>query len=180
MDAKGVTFLARKKLIAGQFGADKWEPFIAALAKREPYFKTGILPTTLIPIDAFLRFNEAVLKTFYRGDERGYIAMGETTAEYSLLEGPYKTFLWNHDYQSLIEDSIPKLWKKFYSAGRVEASYFRGGAEALIRDLPVTHPYFDYAVVGYMKRALELGGAVDVSFRRVKDDVIHFKFKFTE
>ena len=180
MDAKGVTFLARKKLIAEQFGADKWEAFIAAFAKREPYFRTGVLPTAQIPIDKFLAFNEAVLKEFFRDDERAYIAMGEKTAEYSLLEGPYKTYLKNHDYKSLTESSIPKLWRKFYSDGRVETKYFSGGAEAVILDLPLKHPYFEYAVVGYMKRALELAGAVDVTFRRVKDDTTHYKFKFTE
>ena len=180
MDAKGVAFLARKSLIGEQFGKEKWEAFLAEQAEREPYFKTAVLPTTLIPIDIFLRFNEEIIARFFRGDEKAYLVVGEKTAEYSLVDGPYKTYLKSHDYQRLVEDSIPKLWLKFYTDGRVETTYSKGGAEATIMDLPVKHPYFEFAVVGYMKKTLELAGAKGVRFKKVDDETTHYTFKFAE
>jgi hypothetical protein len=180
MEAKGVALLARKKLVSEQFGEDTWDAFLKEYGEKDGYFRTDILPTALIPIDKFLAFNEALLKKFFLGDERAYITMGERTAEYSLVEGPYKTYLRDRDYRKLAEESVPKLWKKFYTDGTLEIIYQPGQVEAAIHGLPQRHVYFESAVVGYMKRTLELAGARDVSYRKLAGDDIRFRFTFTE
>jgi hypothetical protein len=180
MEAKGVAFQARKKLVCEQFGEDKWEAFLKEYGERDGYFRTDILPTALIPIDKFLAFNEALLKRFFMGDERAYVTMGERTAEFSLVDGPYKTYLRNRDYKSLVEESVPKLWKKFYTDGTLEITYQPGQVDASIHGLPQRHVYFESAVVGFMKRTLELAGAAKVSFTKLPGKDIRFKFTFTE
>ena len=180
MEAKGVAFQARKQLVCEQFGEDKWNAFLKAYGEKDAYFRTDVLPTALIPIDKFLAFNEALLKEFYGGDQRAYVAMGEKTADYSLVDGPYKTYLRNRDYKKLVEESIPKLWKKFYTDGTLEISYSLGAVDAAIHGLPQRHVYFESAVVGFMKRTLELAGAKEVSYRKLPGDDIRFKFTFTE
>ena len=54
MEAKGVAFISREKMIINQFGEDKWNIFINKIADKNNYFKKTILPTDLIPIDDFL------------------------------------------------------------------------------------------------------------------------------
>jgi hypothetical protein len=180
MEAKGVAFQARKKLVCEQFGEARWDAFLKAHGEHDPYFRTDVLPTALIPIDKFLAFNEALLKEFYLGDERAYVVMGEKTAEYSLVEGPYKTYLRARDYRTLVTESVPKLWRKFYTAGELEISYAPGAVEAAIHGLPQRHVYFESAVVGFMKRTLELAGARDVLYRKRAGDGIRFTFTFSE
>ncbi len=183
MEVKGVAFLSRKEGIIKQFGKEKWEEFIKKISTEESYFKQPILASTLIPVQSFLIFQDVLLKEFYNNNEQVYWMIGEKSAEWSLLEGPYKTFLKTKDLNKFVESSLPLLWKMFYSSGIVYTKLDNNNiAHIKILDLPIWHIHFEYTIMGYCKRAFELLGIENLIMNKIKgvslgDKEIYYQFK---
>jgi hypothetical protein len=183
MEAKGVAFISRKKMIENQFGAEKWNNFIGKIALKKSYFKRNIMSTDLIPIEDFLYFTDEALKEFFNNDSKIYWMMGEKSAEYSLLEGPYKIFIKSKDIKSIVLNSFPMLWTTFYTKGRLESSMNNNIVDLKLVDLPISHDYFELVIMGYAKKALELVGAKNISYQAIKsikngDKEVHYRFEF--
>ena len=146
------------------------------------YFKKSILATDLIPIKDFLLFTDEALKEFYNNDSKIYWTMGEKSAEYSLLEGPYKVFIRSKDINSIVLTPFPLLWTSFYTKGRLESSINNNIVDLKLADLPITHNYFELVIMGYAKRALELVGAKNIKYKAIKslkngDKEVHYRFE---
>ena len=185
MEVKGVAFIARRKLLTTTHGEEKFKELMRELAAQEPYFKEyeNILSTSLIPAEKFIAFNDFLLKKLYDNNPQVYWMMGEKSAEYALVEGPFKSLIKEKDLERVLTKSIPILWDMYYTAGRLDLEYTPGIFSVRILELPINHYYFEFVVMAYCKKVLELCGARDITYDKLKtidrgDKEINYVFRF--
>jgi hypothetical protein len=81
MHVKGTFFVGRKAFIIQQFGEARWSRFIERIAKKEPIFGEPILVTSLVPVEAYLSFQDELIQDLFGGDNNVYWTIGEKSAE---------------------------------------------------------------------------------------------------
>jgi hypothetical protein len=168
MIVKGTAFLGRKSYLEKALGKDVFDAFLAEAAKRDPAFAQPILPTTRIEVDAFLRLNDAVVRRFYRGDEKSYIAFGEASAVWALTEGPYKRLLASRSVDEFAA-SAPVIYRNYFTEGDAKAEHVRPDCvELRLTGIETRHVYFEYAVNGYFRKGLELVTGQPVTMKAAK------------
>lgn len=182
MDVKGTAFLARKALLAQELGEARAAAFLADYAREDPYFAGTILATTIMPIEKFIAFNEAIIREVYDGDRTAYLRIGAASAEWSLTVGPYKHMRASKNLAQFAE-SGRLLYQNFYSEGRAETTIAENVIDLRLLGIPSAHQhlYLEYAIVGYFQRGLELVGARAVKHQRVRgfsagDADVHYRY----
>jgi hypothetical protein len=185
MEVKGTFFAGRKAFITQQFGEPRWSQFIASLSEQEPLFGDPILVTTRVPVSAYLTFQEALIREFFDGNEEAYWTIGEKSAEWALTEGPYKSFRNNpQSVERFIMQSLPLLWSAYYTKGRIEVQLVTNVVQFRIYSLPVSHISFEYTVIGWVKKAMQMIGLRAVTLKRLQgisigDREIEYRISFT-
>lgn len=185
MEVKGTFFAGRKAFITRQFGEPRWSQFIESISEQEPLFRDPILVTTRVPVSAYLTFQGALIREFFRGDEEAYWTIGEKSAEWALTEGPYKSFRNNpQSVERFILQSLPLLWSAYYTKGLVEVQLVTNVMQFRIYCLPVSHISFEYTVLGWVKKALQMIGLRAVTLKRLQgistgDRDIEYRISFT-
>lgn len=159
MHTKGSAFLARRDLVVRDIGEARWEAFLREFAETEPVFAQPMLVSTKIPIEPFLALSDAIVATFYGGDPQAHWRFGEASAEWAFAQGPYQKYFRSEGFEAFIE-STPMLWKAYYDDGRLLAAWHEQEAYADVRivELPVMHVHFEYNVMAFARRGLELTG----------------------
>ena len=160
MNVKGYPFIAITKQLIYDFNKELWNDFFQKFKVSNPYFNQLILPTTLIPVEKFIVFLDAMLKEFYNGDEKTYWRYGEEAAKTSLSEkGPFHIYVKHKkEPKDFIIKVIPRFWNNYYDGGSTSNMLEGNIMHAYMLDLPVCHPYFEYTTMGYRQKALELMG----------------------
>ncbi len=184
MEVKGTAFLARKAMLIQEIGEQRYATFIAAYALEDPFFAHAILATTTIPIEKFIAFNDAMVRDLYGGDTMSYLRFGEKSAEWALTVGPYKNLRESKSLEKFAEMGR-LLYQNYFSNGRAETWIVSDNkVELRIVGVPAEyrHVYFEYAIVAYFKRGLELVGAKKVTMRRlsgfsVGDAEVHYEYR---
>jgi hypothetical protein len=168
MKVRATALLARKAMLVRQFGEERVARFFDEFAEKEPLFKGAVLlPVSQTPADAFLRLNDALLATFYEGKVEAYWTFGKESAEWAFKEGPFKALFSTRDYLRFVE-MTPAIWKTYFDEGRLEVTHDAAQARVKILDVPIPHLYFEYSVLGFFGRGLELTGATQVRGERIK------------
>lgn len=183
MEVKGVAFLARQMMMQQAFGEKVWRDFLAEFAKQEPVFAKPVMPLTLLPVQPFIRLNDALLQRFYKGDvAAGYWQFGEKSAEYALRQGQLKAMFGPGDYKRFMQFT-PGIWKGYFTEGVLEAIAPKGAGYTDLRITGVSSPhvYFEYAVMAFAKRGLEVLGAQNLRYEALKgytrgDNEVHYRF----
>jgi hypothetical protein len=182
MEVKGTAFLARKLMLIEEIGRDRFEEILSEIAGREPIFHQPIGATTLIPMRAFIAFNELLVDRLYDGDENAYVRFGEKSAEYGLMVGPYKRIRETNSVAVFVE-STRIIYQGYYTAGRAEGSLEGDVADLKIHGIQPEHRhiYLEYAITGYVRRGIELIGLHSVVMERVRgfscgDDEVHYRY----
>jgi hypothetical protein len=165
MRIKGTAFLSKKRCVTRIHGEARWDNFIAKLAAEIPFFREPVLATTLIPAETFLAFQDRMLATFFAGDEHAYWEIGARSADWALSEGPYKHYIVSRDIPDFVA-RFPSLWSTYFTTSEAKTSMSSNVIDVYASGLPRWHGYFEYMVMGYFKRALELQGA-RVTLKRV-------------
>ena len=164
MEVKGTAYLARKAMLEREIGAERFAELLRSVAKRDPVFAAPILATTRIPIDAFMRFNEAIVDKVYGGDQHSYFRFGEQSAAWALA-GPYKRLVENRGIDEFVA-SASAIYRNYFTEGHAHATRKDKLVELRIEGIPdgLGHAYFEYAICGYFRRGLEevSGGAVEM------------------
>ncbi len=183
MKVKGTAFIARRESIIKNFGKEKWEEFIGKFAEKESFFKNSILPTSKIPAELFIEFNDAIMDKFYSNESREKILwkLGRESANWALTEGPYQSFLKKRDIKDFFENNIPLLWDLYFTEGRVQTAECKDNScKAVIVEVPIKNDYFELAVMSFVERALELISQKQVKTIRhkslISDGVIDYEF----
>ena len=169
MHIKGSAYQARQNMVRNEVGEERWQQFIDDYTKTEPLFAQDIQADSDIPIEPFLKLNDAIIEAFFDGDIRVYWRFGEESAQWAFEKGPYHDFFDSRNYTKLIADA-PLLWSTYYDEGEFTAVWIPDAklVEARIAQLPVRHAHFEYTVMGYMRRSLELTGAKIGLMRNIK------------
>ena len=182
MDVKGTAFLARKVMLIEEIGEDHFNRIVAEVAQREPIFHQPVHATTLIPMRAFLAFNDALIDELYAGDRMAYLRFGEKSAEYALLIGPYKRIRDTNSVAVFVE-SARFIYQGYYTAGRAEGTLDGDVADLKLHSVPCEHKnlYLEYASAAYIRRGMELIGMHSVSMQCVRgfsrgDDEVHYRY----
>ena len=174
-------YIGRRTFITKRFGAERWDAFAAALAAREPAFAKPILVTSLVPMEAYVVFQEACLKAFFAGDENAYWEMGEEAAVWALTDGPYAALATGKSYE-LLMSKLPLVWTMYFTTGTLETAALPGVASFKIVGNELPHICIEYVVMGFARRAIEMVGKVTKETRRlrgIKDgdgSVVHYEF----
>src|SRR5579884_3920648 len=96
MEVKGTAFIARKSMLEREHGPERFERVLRKVAATEPCFRAPILATTRLPVESFIKLNDAIVKELYDGDEHSYFRFGEASAAWALSpSGPYKHLVQN-------------------------------------------------------------------------------------
>jgi hypothetical protein len=160
---KGSAVLARKDIVHRRFGAEAWSKLVDDMAKQLPSFQSPIVASSLVPIREFLAFHDELVRRFFHGNTKVYLELGAESAEWALTKGPYKKYLAGKDLTGFVQ-AIPNLSAAYWEDAQTtyDATLDGNVVELEVSGLPVWHPYFEYLVAGYIKRALELlcGGPV--------------------
>lgn len=152
---KGTAFIARRKMVVEQFGQKAWDEILAKVATEVPEFRKEIFASGSVPIEAFMKLQEALLQQFYKNNIKAYWEMGVRSAQWSLTEGPYKKFLDSKDIPSLVK-LFPAMWTNYYDEGNLVGSVENKVVHAKIQNLKIWHISLENMVMGYLQRALEL------------------------
>ena len=181
MRIKGSALLARKEIVTRRFGADAWSRIAQDMAARYPTFSAPLMASSLIPVNEFLAFHDEIMRRFYSGSSDEYFALGEESAEWALTKGPYRRFLDRKDVASFV-DSIPRLSSAYWDdpSTSYRATLDNETVELFVDGLPVWHPYFEYLVVGYIRRALKILCGDPVRTERVtggSGTAYHYRFR---
>jgi hypothetical protein len=168
MRIKGTALLARKRIIEDAFGEDAWRKLIDDVREAHPSLSQPLTAATLYLVPDFLALHDEIIRRFYGGNDEAYMMLGEQSAEWALTLGPYKTFMMRKDIRSFV-DSFPNLWAAYFHETASTGTATMTGSTIVLeaKNLPVWHPYFEYLVVGYMKKGLELLGA-NVTMQRIE------------
>lgn len=167
MEVKGVAFLARQMMVVQEHGEPAWRAFIQEFAQREPVFAQTVMPVTRLPVDAFLRFNEALVDRFYGGDTRIYWQFGAKSAEYALAQGQLKSVFTPGDYRRFVLFT-PGIWKGYFTGGEMKARPEADYSELRITGLPRPHIYFEFSVMGFAAGGLTFLGAKKLRFEALR------------
>ncbi len=181
MKVKGTAFKARENGIVKQFGKERWNEFIEKLSIKEPYFKKSIIATDLIPANAFLTFMEELVREFYSNDRKIYWQLGEKGAEWSIKEGPYRTFFANKDIENFAKTKVSSIWSMYFTEGKLTAEYTPEVIDVKITDVNVKHIYFEYLIMGYAQKSFEIVSGNQYEAKCItgifsSSPVIHYKF----
>jgi hypothetical protein len=178
MKVKATMLLSRRAMLIERLTEAVYEQFLVDIGKEIPFFQKTLLPSTQIPVADFLRFNDALVDRFFGADKRIYWTFGEQSSEWLSKNGPYVHQFKRGDFKRFWA-ILPALWKTFYSEGEARVSSHDESLDIEI-DVPVEHVYFEYSILGFVKRGLELLGA-RLRVDRVRgfssgDHLIHYRF----
>ncbi len=135
---------------------------------------------TNIPTKEYLAFLDGMLKEFYNGDEKTYWRFGKQNAKYTLSEkGPFHAFFRRRrEPTNFITNILHRVWAMNYDEGSVKYEIEGNITHAYVLDLPIYHIYFEYVVMGYAQKAIDLIGLTIKETIKVRSSAkeIHYKF----
>lgn len=175
--------LARKALRESDVGAERVDALLRRFVAQKPSFPSPVLATSLIPIADFIELNERIVRELYDGDTMSYGRFGRQSGEWALTQGPYRRMREEKSLDELIA-SAPSLYRNYFTEGRARSSRDASGAIHLFIEgiaPQYRHAYFEYGIVGYFERGLELVGGQPVTHTRLAgfsagDDHVHYRF----
>jgi hypothetical protein len=181
MEVKGTAFLARKAYLTQEHGAARFEEVLSTVALRDPVFAEPILATARLPVDGFLRFNDAMVTALYGGDDRSYFKFGQGSAEWSFTVGPYRHLALTRSVDQFAA-SAPVMLRNFFTAGEARAELVGPDqVDTFLSEIESHHVYFEYALMGFFARGLQMVSGREVTmvvrrgFSRGDPDV-HYEF----
>jgi hypothetical protein len=182
MEVKGTAFLARRAMLSQEIGELRTLALVDAFTQAHPGFPRAVVATTSIPIELFIAFNEMLVRDVYGGDDKSYWRFGERSADWALTAGPYKHLRATKSLAQFAETGR-LLYQNYFSEGRAETSIKDKTVDLRLIGIPAAHRhvYFEYAIVGYFKRGLELVGAREVTSQRLRgfsrnDAEVHYRY----
>ena len=168
MEVKGTAFIARKSMLEREHGPDRFEEVLHKVAETEACFRAPVLATTRLPIKSFMKFNDMVVKELYAGDEHSYFRFGEASAAWALSPtGPYKHLVTNKSVPEFAA-SAHNIYRNYFTEGDARSEVHGNKVTLQLVDIATPHVYFEYAIMGYFKRGLEMvsGGHVRMTRKR--------------
>lgn len=167
MEVKGVAFLARQMMVIQDRGEAAWQQFLQEFAQREPLFAQTVMPVSRLPVEAFLRFNEALIHRLYGGNTEAFWEFGIRSAEYALGQGQLKALFAAGDFRRFLLFT-PGIWKGYFSEGELRVKAETHASELHLVGVPQPHIYFELSVMGFAAGGLKMLGAKNLRHEVLK------------
>ncbi|HEY1098506.1 MAG TPA: hypothetical protein VGF99_06245 [Myxococcota bacterium] len=167
MKAKGSFFVGRRTFIVERFGEERWKQFVIKLGAEHKAFAQPILVTSLVPVEDYALFQEAVAREFFDGDEQSFWLMGEAAAKWALVDGPYAALGRDKDYKGILA-KLPLVWTMYFTDGRLDVADHGTHASFHIVGNRLPHISVEYAVMGFARKALEMVGKKPKTQKRLR------------
>jgi hypothetical protein len=164
--AKGVNFLYSKRFVESKYGTETWQQVIASLPQQaQEIWGSAILVNQEYPFSAYKEMITALTAKLASAKDTEIASIYEYVADQS-LEKIYKIFF-HFTNPSFVIKNYPKLWDKFFNAGKVEVSVAEKGHAILKFILPsVFLDWLTPACLGYSKKAVEMAGGKNLTLNR--------------
>jgi hypothetical protein len=143
------------------------------------------MSVTSIPVDKFILFLDEMIKEFFNNHSMQCVTFGKAAAQYALSsEGPYKSYLLTKDVKQFVESVLPKLWSTYFDEGIPTTLFENNVAHLKITGLKIKHLYFEYLIMGFFQKALEIFGKKTVAkqIRSISsgDNDIYFQYELKD
>lgn len=172
--ARGVNFILARDYIRSTAGSDTWNRALARLsAAHRAEWERPLLPIGTYDFAAFKALAAAAADERNATSDAALAAMYAYIADRS-LSTLYKVFF-RLANPAFVVGNFPKLWDRFFTAGRVHVPMAERDRARLVFTVPeVFLDWLTPACLGYSTRAVELAGGSGVTVRagdrRKRDD----------
>jgi hypothetical protein len=151
----------------GRDGLEKWKNTLADDVK-EVYFDPSYILDKWFDINRFyIEPTKSVCDLFYGGDEKAAWDLGRFSADYA-LNGVLKVFIRMGTTMFLVNRAA-NIISKYYNPMEVEVTEnSKTSAVLAITDFSDYHLLLEYRLCGWIERALEISGCVDIHVGAIK------------
>lgn len=162
VEIKGVAISGSIEAFKAKFGKEEYAKILEKLnAEDKNMFSSIILSNLWYPLDSFVRYIEVLYQLYYGGDYSKLQLNSEEIID-KQLRGIYRLF---------IQLGTPEFVVK--KIGFINSSYFKGMTLEVIENkkgkyighytgFEKQHRVFQYTIIGFYKRAMEISGAKNV------------------
>jgi hypothetical protein len=170
--AKGPNFVFAKKFILQEYKADIWGQLLASVPSDvATIWRDTPLFTSSYPFGAFKSVVTSLSKVLGMQKEAETARLYEYIAENS-LNVLYKIFF-QLTNPSFVIKNYPKLWSRFFDAGKVEVPVTEKGHAIVKFTLPeIFLDWLSPACRGYSKKAVEMGGGRGLMLHQVSKSLL--------
>lgn len=184
--ARGPNFVYTKKFILKEHGPVVWEKLLASLSAENVEIWSAPLANMSYPFSAFKSLVTALT------NETGMVKDAETARLYEFIADSSLSILYKAFFQfanpSFVLKNYPKLWDRFFEAGKVEVPVAEKGHAAIKFTLPeIFLDWLSPACLGFSKKAVEMAGGRNLTMQqksktRLQDDLweIVYDLKWNE
>ena len=164
--ARGPNFVYTKKFVLQEYGAEVWEKLLASLpADAKEIWLGPPLANRSYPFVSFKQMVNALSK------ENGNMKEAETARLYEFIADSslsilYKAFF-HFSNPSFVIKNYPKLWDRFFEAGKVEVPVAEKGHAIVKFTLPeIFLDWISPACLGFSKKAVEMAGGKKMTMQQ--------------
>jgi hypothetical protein len=154
--ARGVNFLYTKQFIVKKYGDERWEGILRSLSDDSHKIWGGtLLPILEYPFSSFKELTSILSSQLNLDHESELASIYEYIADHS-LNNLYKIFF-SFTSPSFVIKNYPKLWRRFFNAGKVEVHESEKSHAVLKFTLPeIFIDWLGPACLGYSRKAVEM------------------------
>lgn len=165
--ARGPNFIYAKEYIQNQYGDPMWQKILAELPENDAgVWKGLVVMVGTYPFSAFKTMSATLSRQLGADQEIELARMYEYIAERS-LNVLYKIFF-KFTNPSFVIGNYPKLWDRFFTAGKVAVQVAEKGHAIIQFILPeIFLDWLPSACLGYSKKAVEMAGGKNLSIRMI-------------
>lgn len=164
--AKGVNFLFARKYIENKYGTEIWGRVMQSLSDEAKSIWGGVILASMeYPFVSFKEMMTSLTQELKMAKDHELAGIYEYIADQS-LNAMYKIFF-RIANPSYVIQNYPKLWSKFFNAGKVEVTAAEKGHAVLKFLLPeIFNDWLPPACLGYSKKAVEMAGGRNLVMRK--------------
>ena len=185
MNIKGIFFVTTKTVMIQGVGEERWNAFMAKMAKKDEFFSKMIMAISVIPVEKLIVFFDEMSKEFFNNDKMAYEVFGRSGAKYVLQQGGmYHSYLLNKDMKHFVDFVLPKLWATYYDGGAITTKLENNIVHIKVTGVNVKYIYFEHLLKGYFQQALKVFGKKS-DVKKVRsivqgDNDIYFQFELKD
>jgi hypothetical protein len=182
LDVKGSMIHATLEVVKAKYGLSAYKKIIDSIQpdlRRE--IEKGILVGSWYPIELHASIYNALDKEYSHGNQQYFLEIGRMEAD--LAGKTIYRFLLKLAGPTMTVRGAKQLWGLTYSSSRVEVEASEKSLDFNIFEFPLADQNYIATIAGYIKRSLEIAGAVNVKGTKRKcitlgDDHISFSYKW--
>lgn len=177
---KGSMIQATLEVVKSKYGMPAYKKIVDSIQpdlRRE--IEKGILVGSWYPIELHASIYNALDREYSHGNQQYFLEIGRMEAE--LAGKTVYRFLTKLAGPTLTVRAARQLWGLTYSASRVEVQAGEKSLDFNIFEFPLADKNYIATIAGYIKRSLEIAGAVNVKGTKQKcitlgDDYISISY----